>query len=419
MTDPRDRQLAELLVDTCVGVQPGWQVLVGGTPAARPLLEEIVRRVAELDAYALLRVTFDANIAPRTWLRTAPLERIGVPAPIEVHALETSDALIVIDAPENTRDAASVDTERTAAIQTAYRPAFERMFRHELQWVGCQYPTPALAQDAGMGTREFADFLYGACLLDWDAERKRMQRYADRFDAAVQDAKRNPAGTIQALEDKLNEAFGLEEGGPFSVDLSLATEDRGTADTSDDHKMLRVDLTLGAGFAESLGIDFDLGDAGFLTGAAELSASGDLKVELDFGIDLTSTDMRDAGELTIDAAAGTITRAAGSWLADGFKVRQSIAIGAPEDAGSANTGDFEIAEVTGAVLTLAGPLAADEARSDLTVTGSRSVSLFETTGLSGRFLASASDINFRAAVGPLGLFVSEGSVAIGGDVPPL
>jgi aminopeptidase len=35
-----------------------------------------------------------------------------------------------------------------------------------------------------MGTTEFADFLYGACLRDWNAERERMQRYADRFDAA-------------------------------------------------------------------------------------------------------------------------------------------------------------------------------------------------------------------------------------------
>ena len=100
--------------------------------------------------------------------------------------------------------------------------------------------------------------------------------YADRFEAAVQEAKRNPAGTIQALEDKLNEAFGLEEGGPFSVNLSLATEERGVAgDRSDDHKMLRVDLTLGAGFAESLGIDFHLGGADFLTGAAELAAHHD------------------------------------------------------------------------------------------------------------------------------------------------
>ena len=41
-----------------------------------------------------------------------------------------------------------------------------------------------------MATAEFADFLYGACLLDWDAERERMQRYADRFDAAERGADR-------------------------------------------------------------------------------------------------------------------------------------------------------------------------------------------------------------------------------------
>ena len=54
----------------------------------------------------------------------------------------------------------------------------------DLKWVGCQYPTPALAQEAEMSVDAFADFLYGACLLDWDAERERMQRYAERFDQA-------------------------------------------------------------------------------------------------------------------------------------------------------------------------------------------------------------------------------------------
>ena len=184
MADLRDRQLAELLVDTCVAVQPGWQVLVVGAVQGRPLLEEIVQLIGERDAYALLRVTFDSTFSSRAWARAAPLERIAVPAPIEEHAVLRCDALIVIDAPENTRDAASLDAERTAAIQGAYRPALERVFRHEVPWVGCQYPTAALAQDAGMSTGEFADFLYDACLRDWDAERERMQRYADRFDAA-------------------------------------------------------------------------------------------------------------------------------------------------------------------------------------------------------------------------------------------
>jgi len=184
MADPRDRQLAELLVDTCVGVEAGWQVLVIGTPSGRPLLEEVVKRTAERDAYALLRVTFDAAIASRTWARHASLERLAVPAAIDVHAIESCDALVVIDAPENTRDAASIDADRNAALQGAYRPMLERLFSGAVPWVGCQYPTHALAQDAGMSTWEFADFLYGACLLDWDAERERMRHYADRFDTA-------------------------------------------------------------------------------------------------------------------------------------------------------------------------------------------------------------------------------------------
>jgi aminopeptidase len=183
--DPRDRQLAELLVDTCVGVQPGWQVIVVGSPPGRPLISEVVRVVAERDAYPLLRLTFDdGTVTPRAWVRSASVERLAIPAPLDVHAIENCDAIIVVVSPENTRDGADIPQKRMAAIMGAYRPALERLLRHELPWVGCQYPTPALAQEAGMSTGEFADFLYGACLRDWDAERERMQRYADRFDAA-------------------------------------------------------------------------------------------------------------------------------------------------------------------------------------------------------------------------------------------
>ena len=55
VADPRDRDYAELIVEDCLGVQPGWQVLVGGNPQARPLLEEVCGAVARRGAYALLR----------------------------------------------------------------------------------------------------------------------------------------------------------------------------------------------------------------------------------------------------------------------------------------------------------------------------------------------------------------------------
>src|SRR5262249_11504004 len=69
-------------------------------------------------------------------------------------------------------------------VSKARRPFFQRSSAADFPWCGCQFPTPALAQEAGMATAEFENFLYSAVLRDWDAEAERMQRYADRFDAA-------------------------------------------------------------------------------------------------------------------------------------------------------------------------------------------------------------------------------------------
>ena len=187
MADPRDREYAELLVDTCIGVQPGWQVVVQGSPLGRPLIEEVLRLIAERSAYALLRLVWSGSLFGATeWIRHAPLELLKEPAPYEARVIEETDAVIVIVAPENTRALTAIDTEKNAAHLAAYRPAMERIYKHEVPWVGCQYPVDALAQDAGMSTPEYAEFLYAAVLRDWDAERERMQRYAGRFDAGEQ-----------------------------------------------------------------------------------------------------------------------------------------------------------------------------------------------------------------------------------------
>jgi aminopeptidase len=186
MRDPRIEQYARLLVEDCVGVQPGWQVLVSSSPLARPLVEELSRQIGRLGAYALYRINLDGSGRDVPWLQEAPEELISEPAPITVHTFDTADALIAIEAPENTRETTAVSPKRLALAQAGNRRLQKRIFTHELRWVGCQYPTPALAQEAGMGLSQFEDFLYGACLLDWDAERERMTRYAERFDAAEQ-----------------------------------------------------------------------------------------------------------------------------------------------------------------------------------------------------------------------------------------
>ena len=186
VADPRDRAYAELIVDDCLGVRAGWQVFVGGNVLAAPLLEELFAIIAERGAYVLQRISLGGVLAPLGWIANAPLELLAQPAPLLVHELENVDALLFVAAPDNTRAEAALEAERMGALQAAYRPATKRLMNHDVPWVACQYPTAALAQEAGLGTREFAELLYASVLLDWAAEGERMRRISAHFDAATE-----------------------------------------------------------------------------------------------------------------------------------------------------------------------------------------------------------------------------------------
>jgi aminopeptidase len=190
VSDARVERYAELLLDTCLGVKRGWQVMVWSTPLARPLLEEVMKQLAERGAYPLLRLTFSGSTwrEHRAWLRHAPLDVISEAPPIEVHARHQCDAWLGVSAPENTRDGADIPAERTSALEKAYTKAYQdaksRPDYVDTPSVMCWYPTPALAQDAGMTLPAFADFLYGSCLIDWKSMYDRISRHAQLLDEA-------------------------------------------------------------------------------------------------------------------------------------------------------------------------------------------------------------------------------------------
>ncbi len=182
--DERLDRYARLLVERCLDVQPGWQVLIRTTPLARPLLEEVVRLIARRGAYAIVRMDWSLFPVNWVWAAEAPEELVGKMPDVDLYASDHMDARMSIDAPENTREGGELSPGRHALSKQYRKPFFRRTMGDEIPWVGCQYPTEALAQDAALTLRQFEDVLYGACLIDWDAERERMERYLERFDAA-------------------------------------------------------------------------------------------------------------------------------------------------------------------------------------------------------------------------------------------
>ena len=184
--DPRIERYASLLVERCLDVQPGWEVLIRSTPLARPLLEELQLQIARRGAYAILRIGYEIWPLNNAWVSEAPEDLLDALPEVDRFACDRMDARITLDAPENTRAASEVPSERLARANKAATVFYERTMTGEIPWVSCQFPTNALAQEAGLTLAQLTEVIFGACLLDWDAEGDRMRRYAERFDAADQ-----------------------------------------------------------------------------------------------------------------------------------------------------------------------------------------------------------------------------------------
>jgi aminopeptidase len=75
-----------------------------------------------------------------------------------------------------------IDSHKQALSAKAYQP-FLATYMNNVRWVTCNFPCSALAQDADMALDDYADFLFGACLIDWKATEAYMRQIKQAFDA--------------------------------------------------------------------------------------------------------------------------------------------------------------------------------------------------------------------------------------------
>jgi aminopeptidase len=180
--DERVRDYARLLVRRSVAVREGWQVCIRATHLARPLVEALLEELASVPAYAVLQMTFESVGGP--FERTAPVEYLREAAPLQRRIWGEADAFVTIWGPESTTEGADLSEERRQALEERAKPLRARTMAMEAPWVVAEYPVQSAADDAGMSLEEYTDFLFGAVLLDWDAEAAKMRRIAEVFDVA-------------------------------------------------------------------------------------------------------------------------------------------------------------------------------------------------------------------------------------------
>jgi aminopeptidase len=156
---------ADLLVDYCVHVEGGDQVLISSELAARDLVEACYKQVLRRGGHPLVHL--DVPGLHEFFLGNASDEQIAFLPPgalVEAHAI---DASIRIAAATDTHSMSQVDPRRQAALARAREPIRSAMRRQ--RWVVTQYPTAAYAADASMSLPEYERFVTAALFLDRDS----------------------------------------------------------------------------------------------------------------------------------------------------------------------------------------------------------------------------------------------------------
>jgi aminopeptidase len=154
---------AALLCDWCLDVHERDYVLVSTTTLAAPLIRTFHRELIMRGAWAPgLRIGMPG--LAEDFYRLAGDDLFDNFAPLDLAEVDHADAFLRIDAPENTRALAGVDPALIARASRA-RAAIQEV-RLEKRWCGTQWPTPALAQQAGMSDDAYAAFLNRALFLD-------------------------------------------------------------------------------------------------------------------------------------------------------------------------------------------------------------------------------------------------------------
>ncbi len=174
MIDSRLKRLAEILVTFSLAAREGEKVLIQAVNSDAPFVNALVDAV--LDAGALPFVSLRDRTVDRALLRRGTPEQMEAQARFELARMREMDCYIGVTALRNLAALSDVPPDRMELYnRTVVKKVHMEQRVPHTRWVVLRYPTPGMAQLAGMSDEAFEDFYFDVCTLDY----ARMSRAMD------------------------------------------------------------------------------------------------------------------------------------------------------------------------------------------------------------------------------------------------
>lgn len=185
LINPKDFKLAKVLLNHSLEIKPKEKILITcSDSSAFPLVKAVYIEALKLGAWPIVDLSEPTFKPGRSCIggfayqfyRLANEWQLNyIPKGIIEAKINWADAFINIVSLDNFAELAQIEPEKIILRSKLTRPYADRIIDSD-RWVLTNYPTPAMAQQAGVSLDWLTDFYYRACLVDYQAMRKSLKR---------------------------------------------------------------------------------------------------------------------------------------------------------------------------------------------------------------------------------------------------
>jgi aminopeptidase len=164
MHDIRFDNLAKLLVEYSVRLKRNENVLIETFDTPDEMTIALIRAARKVGGVPFVQ-TYHARVNRAVALEASD-RQLNLLASHELARMKKMDAYIAVRGSNNITELSDVPAEKMKLLARKMRPVQDQRVK-KTKWVVLRWPTPSMAQLAGMSTEAFEDFYFDVCTLDY------------------------------------------------------------------------------------------------------------------------------------------------------------------------------------------------------------------------------------------------------------
>jgi aminopeptidase len=165
MHDPRFDKLAKLLVEYSTRLKKNENVLIEAFDVPDQMVVSLIRAARKAGAVPFVQV--QRNRISRELAMDASDRQLNFAAAHELARMKKMQGYIALRGSNNITELSDVPVGKMQLVAKKMRPVQDHRVK-KTKWCVLRWPTPSMAQLAGMSTEAFEDFYFNVCTLDYE-----------------------------------------------------------------------------------------------------------------------------------------------------------------------------------------------------------------------------------------------------------